>query len=280
MFNLQNYKKSINMKTRKSINRRIRIFAVLAIFIATAMSMTSRDIQGWKLVWSEDFDNAALNDSIWSKIPRGGADWNRHMASYDSLYSINNGILTLRGVNNSNLEADTARFLTGGIWSKGKHQFEPGRIEVKARLGNAQGAWPAIWLLPADTVEYGWPKGGEIDMMEHLNYDTIAYQTVHSIYTLYEGGENTPPHFGTARIKMNDWNVFGVDILPEALVFHLNGEETFRYPRIDSIPGQYPYYLPMYLLIDMQIQGGWVGKADPATLPVKMEIDWIRHYKK
>ena len=36
----------------------------------------------------------------------------------------------------------------------------------------------------------------------------------------------------------------------------------------------------MYILIDMQIEGGWVGKADPADLPVKMEIDWVKHYVK
>lgn len=75
-----------------------------------------------------------------------------------------------------------------------------------------------------------------------------------------------------------NWNIYGVDILPDALVFHINGIETFRYPRVEAIDGQYPFYLPMYLLIDMQIQGAWVGKADPDTLPVKMEIDWIRHY--
>lgn len=28
-----------------------------------------------------------------------------------------------------------------------------------------------------------WPKGGEIDIMERLNHDRIAYQTTHSYYT-------------------------------------------------------------------------------------------------
>lgn len=258
----------------------IRFFPLIliAVILSGSISAASDVRDEWQLVWCEDFNNSSINDSVWSKIPRGNADWNRHMAPYDSLYEVSDGILTLHGVNNHNLEADTARFLTGGVWTLGKKSFSPGRIEVKARFGNAQGAWPAIWLLPFDTLNFAWPNGGEIDMMEHLNYDSIAYQTVHSNYTLYQGGADNPPHFGTHPIKLNDWNVFGVDITPDALVFHINGTETFRYPRVDSIPGQYPYYLPMYLLIDMQIQGGWVGKADPATLPVKMEIDWVKHY--
>lgn len=252
-----------------------RLF-IIGVLLCNAAGLLASD--GWRLVWSEDFDKEEMDGSVWSKIPRGGADWNRHMAPYDSLYEISDGVLTLYGVNNHDLKSDTARYLTGGVWTKGKHEFAPGRIEVKARLGSARGAWPAIWLLPADTVKYAWPNGGEIDMMEHLNYDTIVYQTVHSNYTLYEGGADVPPHFATCTLKPGDWNVYGVDITEDALVFHLNGVETFRYPRVDSIRGQYPYYLPMYLLIDMQIQGGWVGKADPATLPVKMEVDWVRHY--
>lgn len=259
-----------------------RILPVMIMLAMVAGGMyASPDHDGeWKMVWSEEFDNARLNDSVWSKIPRGGSDWNRHMAPYDSLYDISNGILTLRGVNNHNLEADTARYLTGGVWTLGKKEFAPGRIEVKARFGNARGAWPAIWLLPFDTVRYAWPNGGEIDMMEHLNYDSIAYQTVHSNYTLYEGGGDNPPHFTTHPIKLNDWNVYGVDITENELLFHINGEETFRYPKVDSIANQFPYHLPMYILIDMQIEGGWVGKADPADLPVKMEIDWVKHYVK
>ena len=43
--------------------------------------------------------------------------------------------------------------------------------------------------------------------------------------------------------------------------------------------GQYPFGAPFYLLIDMQIEGSWVGKADPKQLPVEMEIDWVKLYE-
>lgn len=257
---------------------RLTILTVILTALLSVGTLHSAEPRQWRLVWSEEFAGDTIDTATWSKIPRGGADWNRHMSAADSLYEIGNGILTLHGVNNTSLEADTARYLTGGLWTKGLHSFEPGRIEVKARLGSARGAWPAIWLLPADTVRFPWPKGGEIDMMEHLNYDSIVYQTVHSEYTLYQGGENEPPHFATATADTGEWNVYGVDIMPDELIFHLNGVETFRYPRTDCSPEQYPYHVPVYLLIDMQIEGGWVGKADPASLPVRMEVDWVRHY--
>ena len=78
-------------------------------------------------------------------------------------------------------KADAAQYLTGGLWTKDKRAFH-GRIEVRARLHGAKGAWPAIWTLPYETDKYSWPMGGEVDIMERLNHDSIVYQTVHSLY--------------------------------------------------------------------------------------------------
>lgn len=97
------------------------------------------------------------------------------------------------------------------MWTKDKHAFHRGRIEVRARLHGARGAWPAIWTLPYEIDKYVWPMGGEVDIMERLNYDSIVYQTVHSHYTYTLGIENNPKHGGTASINPEDFNVYGVD---------------------------------------------------------------------
>ena len=77
------------------------------------------------------------------------------------------------------------------------------------------------------------------------------------------------------------WNVYGVDILPDSIVFHINGQPTLTYPKINGgADGQFPFYIPQYLLIDMQLGGQWVGEVDPADLPVEMEVDWVKYYKK
>ncbi len=53
------------------------------------------------------------------------------------------------------------------------------------------------------------------------------------------------------------------------------------YPRIDyAIDGQFPFDRPYYLLVDMQLGGNWVGSVDPSELPVEMEVDWVRYYKR
>ena len=53
------------------------------------------------------------------------------------------------------------------------------------------------------------------------------------------------------------------------------------YPRIETDePGQFPFYCPYYLLIDMQLGGSWVGQVDPKDLPVEMWVDWVKYYRK
>lgn len=231
----------------------------------------------YRLVWQDNFKGTTFDKRSWTKIPRGSADWNRHMSDADSLYAVKDGKLTLRGVNNHTEKQDTARFITGGLYTKDKRTIGYGKVEVRAKLSSAQGAWPAIWMLPNNGT---WPDGGEIDIMEHLNHDSIAYQTVHSYYTYVLKHDNEPPHFATLPIKRGEFNTYAVEILPDSLVFSINGKTSFSYPRINTTEkGQYPFGIPYYLLIDMQIEGSWVGKANPEQLPVEMEVDWVKFYE-
>ena len=100
-----------------------------------------------------------------------------HDVLLDSCFDMRDGNMVLRGIINYSQPNDTAPYLTGGIYTKGKKAFSNGRLEIRAKLNGARGEWPAIWMLPIDAP---WPMGGEIDIMERLNHDTIAYQPRHT----------------------------------------------------------------------------------------------------
>ncbi len=236
----------------------------------------------WTLVWEENFDQNDLDTAIWTKIPRGGSDWNNYMSYYDSCFAFEDGNIILRGIINTACPEDTAPYLTGGIYSKGKKSFENGRLEIRAKLNGARGEWPAFWMLPDPAnAKSTWPDGGEIDIMERLNYDTMAYQTIHSYYTIRLKMDTVPPHYATGAINPDDYNVFAVEMHPDSLCFFINDNHTFTYPRIETdLEGQFPFNQPYYLLLDMQLGGNWVGAVDPADLPVEMKIDWVRFYQK
>ncbi|WP_462337414.1 glycoside hydrolase family 16 protein [Phocaeicola barnesiae] len=245
------------------------------------MSCTSQQhSSGWKLVWEDSFEGETFDTLTWSKVPRWHPEWARHMSDNECCYEVKDGNLILKGVMNPNREADTAMYITGGVYTKYKRAFHGGRLEVKAKLQGARGAWPAIWLKPFEEEKYPWPTGGEIDIMERLNYDSIVYQTVHSVYTQHLNIRNNPPQGNTAAIRPDDYNVYAVEMYPDSVVFYVNDCRTFSYPRIKTDKeGQFPFDKPYYLLIDMQLGGNWVGKVDTLDLPVEMHVDWVRYYQ-
>ena len=99
-------------------------------------------------------------------------------------------------------------------------------------------------------------------------------------YTHDLGRTANPQSTGIYPINREEFNVYGVEMYPDKIVFMINGEPTLTYPKVnDGAEGQFPFYIPQYLLIDMQLGGQWVGDVDPADLPVEMEIDWVRYYE-
>lgn len=239
-----------------------------------------RETKEWKLVWQDEFELDSLDLSKWTKIPPNNADWGNYMSDDERCYDFKDGKAYLRGIINQENPEDQRPYLTGGIYTKGKFAYQYGKIEIRAKLESATGAWPAMWML-AEKNKYGnYPKNGEIDIMEHINFEDIIYQTTHSYYTLELHQKENPSPGGTAAFDKDDYQTFGLAWYPEKLVFSLNGNETFIYPRVKGVdPSQWPYDQPFYLMIDMQLEGSWVGKANPAHLPVQMIIDWVRVYQ-
>lgn len=266
----------------------MRNFNILWILFLAGMVISCKSDPGWKLVWEDDFDkDGVIDESVWSKIPRGRADWSRHMSNDEALYEVKDSKLILRGMVNPGLPGDTMPFLTGGIYTKNKKGFYRGRIEISAKLGNAQGAWPALWLLPFDNTP--WPYGGEIDMMERLNYDAVVHHNVHTFFTKNsrDTGQRGPRTSATVPIRNGEFNTYGMEMYPDSIVWLVNGERTFSYPRIETDltwgsaegDGQFPFDKPFFLLLDMQLGGNWVGEVNPNDLPVEMHIDWVRFYE-
>lgn len=249
---------------------------LICIFFTTCSRHTS--VSKGILQWEENFNQSSTFDiKTWSKIPRGTSDWDKYMSDFDSCYAMRDGKLVLRGIQNTSEPTDTARFLTGGLYTKGKINFGFGRIEIRAKLNGAKGAWPAFWMLAENEK---WPDGGEIDIMERLSFDTFAYQTVHSHFT-YTLKMKDPKQSATGAIDPAGFNTYAVELHPDSLVFFINNRKTFSYPRIQTEKeGQFPFDKhKYYLLLDMQLGGSWVGAVEPKDLPVEMEIDWVRYYK-
>lgn len=233
-------------------------------------------IRLWKLVWEDNFDtNGPVNNNNWTLVNRGTSDWNQYMTPSNELAYVQNGNLILKG------RKTAAGYETGGVNSSNKFNFKYGKVEVKAKLSAGQGTWPAIWMMPQQSVYGGWPKSGEIDIMEHLNNDTKIYQVVHSHYVDNLGNKTDPPYVATPNFNVGVYNTFGIEWFPEKIDFLLNGTVTFTYPRKANLPPdqlQWPFDQSFYLILNQALGGSWVGSINDAILPVQTEIDYVKVY--
>ena len=246
---------------------------------------SSKEKEEWKLVWEDDFNRDDIfATGIWSKIwgcPTSEADWCKTMNHDPSLFEIKDGNLILLGKPRTDPTKHKTPYITGGVTTQGKKYFQNGRLEIRCKLEAHQGAWPALWMVPDAT----WPTGGEIDIVERLNYEPFVHHTVHSTYTQAgkkDKSKRTPPSTATAPINPDDYNIYAVELDTDEVRFYVNGKQTFSYARVPEkeSEGQFPFARPYMLRIDMQLGGSWVGEVKPFTDPVRMYVDWVRFYQK
>lgn len=265
------------------------VIILISLFSCTLYSCSQKtaDRNDWyELSWHDEFNGRKLNDSIWSKMKRMPTARSLcNLTSDDRMYEVRKGRLRLYARHNKGiLPNDTATFLTGGVTSEGKRTFTYGKIEVRVRLHGAIGTWPAIWTMPEDRKlwQNPNPKYTEIDLMEYVDRNDFVYQTAHNAYTLAEQKNwYKPPQQHTPRIKVNKYNIYSVEVLPDMLIFAVNGKETFRYPKKEEYKNQFPYGIESHIMMDMQTYPpkSWASSVEPETFPAYMDIDWIRVYK-
>jgi len=84
-----------------------------------------------------------------------------------------------------------------------------GTVEVRARVPKGDWIWPAIWMLPRDSHYGGWPRSGEIDIMEtrgNVHANGHGINQVSS--TLHWGTSPGDNHYGqtTGSKDASDWS--------------------------------------------------------------------------
>lgn len=238
--------------------------------------------KNWELIWKDEFDQTGAPDpKYWSFPGRKGAFWARYATDSPDVAYVKDGLLTLVA-RITPAGSDTVPYQTGAITTRDRFSFKYGKVEFRARFKHAQGSWPALWLMPQDGKYGGWPHSGEIDVMEHLNFDKYVYQTIHTTQTRATTGnnswENSKSH-STSPIRINDFNTYGIEWNEAGIDFYVNGQKSFTYKNQGEGPQQYPFVEDFYLILNQALGGNWVGKINPAHLPVTMDVDWVRVYQ-
>ncbi|MDE7125777.1 MAG: glycoside hydrolase family 16 protein [Muribaculaceae bacterium] len=236
-----------------------------------------------EIIFEDDFNQASRipDQSKWELCAKSTPAWTRHLSnSYDQAF-VENGNLVLTA------EKKDGTYLCGGVRMLDDHAVKYGKIQVRARFTKTgRGCWPAIWMMPSEPIWSGWPQCGEIDIMEHLNNETVTWSVVHSHWVDNLGGYYNPVYSATTSVDPQVYNTYTLEWTPEYMKFYVNEKLALDYGNLhmenEEQCKQWPFDAPFYLILNHALgnapgqTGAWPGDILDAELPAKFEIDWVK----
>lgn len=234
------------------------------------------------LVWSDEFDVEGLPDGAKWGYDVGGAGWGNaerqdYTANDPNNAFVKDGVLTIQGLIE---DAGTNSYSSARMVTRGTYETKFKRIEIRAKLSEGVGTWPAIWMLPANSVYGSWPVSGEIDIMEQVGYDPdIVHGTVHTAN--YNDMKNTQKS-GLLYVPDSgqEFHTYTIDWTPYEIDFYVDDHLYFTYDNDGYGPDSWPYDQDFYLILSMAVGGDWGGihGIDNEAFPAKMVVDYVRVY--
>jgi beta-glucanase (GH16 family) len=236
----------------------------------------------FELIYEDNFDT--FNEEVWNYETGGNGFGNNELQYYTEgeNLTVEDGILTIT----ARLEDYQGRNYTSSkITTKGNIDVKYAKIEVMAKLPAGRGTWPAIWMMPTKNSYGGWPKSGEIDIMEHVGFN--PEKVVGTIHTdAYNHMKNTQKGKTiSAPGALDEFHLYSIEWLPNSITWYLDGKKYFTYrpTNILDCPNytQWPFDHEFYLIINQAIGGDWGGAqgVDDAIFPTTFEIDYVKIYQ-
>ena len=280
--------------------KKIFLFSSKLLFVLLFLGTVSSNAQKkekWKLVWKEEFNYAGLPDPAkWSY--EVGHIRNNEQQYYTNARKenvwVSNGVLAITGRKESyqnefysnekttwKTKDATAQYTSASINTLGKVGWKYGRIEVKAKLPYGGGIWPAIWMMGTNRSEVGWPKCGEIDIMEFIgNHPNDIYGTIHFPDPVMKGNKSN----GNKVIAENlnsDFHVYAIEWNEQTIDLYFDNNKYHSFS-IDAagLGDENPFRKPFYLLLNLAMGANWPGPIDDSVLPQQFLVDYVRVYEK
>lgn len=243
-------------------------------------------------VWQDEFDGPAgtsFDRAKWVADTGGHGFGNQERQFYTTraenvaLDGDGHVVITARAEPPSSAYAcwyGNCRYTSARLKTKGLFAHAYGRFEARIRVPRGQGIWPAFWMLGADIDSVGWPRCGEIDILENIGREpAILHGTLHG--PGYSGAEgmgraDTLPSGAYA----DDFHVFAVAWRPNEIRWFVDGRQYHRMTPADLPQGaKWVFDHPFFLLLNAAVGGGWPGDPDASsTFPQQMVVDYVRVY--
>lgn len=291
--------------------RTLNLLTAVALALPLGVSaQTTTPPSGYELRWSDEFNGTSLNTTLWNIEENGNGGGNQELQYYrKENVAVHDGnlVLTARRENYNNKQ-----FTSGRVNTRDKAYFKHGIIQARIKFPKtANGLWPAYWMMGNDYGKVGWPKCGEIDIVETGNADGIknGTQTRHFGSTLHWGTSAGAAHkqYGTSYLApetnplQNDdyhiitmeWNGNFMQMFYDLEDFSVSAKNKARFYSV-SIPSStntsdigYYFQKPFFFIFNLAVGGNYTGIFNAGGITAmpnagdeaKMYVDWVRVYQ-
>lgn len=229
------------------------------------------------MVWSDEFNGSSLNRGVWiPEIGTGYNGWGNNELQYytDRPQNVQvtggNLVITAQRENYEGRNYTSARIKTQGLKS-----FKYGKIEARIKIPTGQGIWPAFWMLGESFRDVGWPYCGEIDIMEHVNNESVVHGTVH-------WDANGYASYGRAsgNLDFSQFHTYSIEWDPSYIRWFVDGVQYNEIYIANGTGNTEEFQKPFFILLNLAVGGNWPGSPNGSTpFPAQMLVDYVRVYQ-
>ncbi|MFT6868134.1 MAG: beta-glucanase (GH16 family) [Cyclobacteriaceae bacterium] len=237
--------------------------------------------EGMKLIWQDEFSGTSLNTSNWNyETGTGSSGWGNNELQYykQENTTVSDGFLTIEAKReNFSGSAYTSSRLT----TQNKFTVQYGRVDIRAQMPEGQGIWPALWMLGENITTVGWPRCGEIDIMEMIGGGDGRDNEVHGTIHWDNNGERAL--FGGSRKLLSGnlsdrFHVYSIIWDANSIKWYI---DDIQYHGADISPaGLSEFRNKFFFIMNIAVGGNWPGSPNATTLfPQKMNVDYLRVFQ-
>ena len=248
-------------------------------------NIDSVKIEGYTLFWNDEFDGATVDNEKWSYEVNADGGGNNELQYYTSRLEnsfVNEGNLHIVAHQEEySAEGQTRYYTSARLVTKNAKSFMYGKITARIKLPYGQGIWPAFWMLGLNINDVGWPKCGEIDIMEMVGggdgRDNVTHGTLH-------WDDNGHKFQGNSKSLSNgifndDFHEFTINWDNEKIDWFL--DDNIFYTLNISDQSMSEFHQHHFIILNLAVGGNWPGNPSPQTVfPQEMVVDYVRVYQK
>ena len=241
------------------------------------------EFTAYQLRWSDEFDGPAGSPPdrrIWQP-ETGGHGWGNAELQY---YTDSTANAALDGTGNLAImvrQADPGEYggcayTSARLISRDRMTVRYGLVEARIQVPSALGVWSACWMLGQDIDAVGWPRCGEIDVMEHFGTGPAVVQgTAHG--PGFSGGQGIAGSCEVGPSLDGDFHTYAVSWEPDRIRWYADGALYHAVTPADLRGRPWVFDHDFYVLLNVAVGGTASRRPDsPVSFPQTMLVDYVR----